>query len=135
MRATWLPFVAIAFLLLPACPPSATSSPGRCTPAAMANPPNAASYAFDLAASGDWGRYEREAAIPHDLFVSMLAGRPNAFHADPEQLFAMNRQDLGSGFQHVHATALAPMRIDSIVDDSHDGLSGLKVVGTYRSRS
>lgn len=135
-RALVLVTTAGAAPLLAGCPgPAAHPPASSCLPAPMRSAATAATYAFSLATSGDWARFEREAAMPHDQLVALARASSNRSGFDPEQLFAMNRRDLASGFQQVAATAAAPLWIDSIRDDARGGAPMVVVHGRYRLRS
>jgi hypothetical protein len=94
-----------------------------------------AQQAFHLAATGDWGRFERDAAMPCDLMAQMAAGQPLPWGLRPEQLCAVNRSELRQGFEEVRSQAAAPVVILSgHVDGTLSGAELHELSGSYLTR-
>lgn len=118
-----------------ACGGNPRSGPGVVQGTVWSAPVTSAQQAFQLAATGDWNRFEQDAAMPCDLMAQMAAGQPLPWGLRPEQVCAVNRSELRQGFERVQRQAAGPVVIRAgHVDGTVSGAEVHKLSGGYLTR-
>jgi hypothetical protein len=140
---SWLAPLLIALFGCPACTAGlspAASSPGWASPAPpqMQQPEWATQYVYSLAQAGDWLRFDREAAIPYDVYLAIASHAPPAQRpSNPARAFADARQQLQGSFAALQARSVGPVQVEKahFRYDEPSGLWTCKVRARYSMRT